>query len=101
MVALLLWQVSGQVLIGWLGLNLVTLAVYRYDKAIANTDRRRRLPEFTLLALAYAGGAAGALLGMTIRPRHKTSKPAFYLQVWLALAIHLLLWVGYITRPLC
>ncbi|MDR0183045.1 DUF1294 domain-containing protein [Lysobacter arvi] len=60
----------------WLALNVVTVLVYAYDKAIAGGGRRRRVPERTLLTLALLGGSPGALLAMGLL-RHKTAKASF------------------------
>jgi len=59
----------------WLALNVATVLVYGYDKAIAGGSRRR-VPERTLLALALFGGSPGALLAMGLF-RHKTAKASF------------------------
>ncbi|HEY0489480.1 MAG TPA: DUF1294 domain-containing protein [Telluria sp.] len=59
----------------WLALNVATVLVYGYDKAIAG-GRRRRIPERTLLAFALLGGSPGALLAMG-GFRHKTAKVSF------------------------
>lgn len=59
----------------WLALNVATVLVYGYDKAIAG-GRRRRVPERTLLAMALLGGSPGALLAMGMF-RHKTAKVPF------------------------
>ena len=59
----------------WLSLNLATVLLFGYDKAIAG-GRRRRIPERTLLAFALVGGSPGALLAMRAF-RHKTAKVSF------------------------
>ncbi len=53
-----------------LALNLLALLLYGIDKARAKAGRWR-IPEATLLALGFLGGALGALLGMRLW-RHKT-----------------------------
>ena len=62
-----------------LAINLITFAVYGIDKVKAE-EGKWRTPEATLIALAAAGGALGAFLGMQIF-RHKTRKPKFYITV--------------------
>lgn len=62
-----------------LAINLITFAVYGIDKVKAE-EGKWRIPEATLIALAAAGGALGAFLGMQIF-RHKTRKPKFYITV--------------------
>lgn len=59
----------------WLALNVATVLLFGYDKAIAG-GRRRRIPERTLLGFALIGGSPGALLAMGLF-RHKTAKPSF------------------------
>ncbi|MDI9237327.1 DUF1294 domain-containing protein [Lysobacter sp. LF1] len=59
----------------WLAINVATVLLFGYDKAIAG-GRRRRIPERTLLGFALLGGSPGALLAMGLF-RHKTAKPTF------------------------
>ena len=66
-------------------LNLVTWASYRWDKRQAGRSAARRIPERTLLALAWLGGWLGALLAVYgHRRRHKTRKLRFLIPLWLA-----------------
>ena len=66
----------------WIALgamNLVTFAVYAYDKHIARQNRgKRRVPERTLLLLGALGGAPAMLLTMLLI-RHKTRHLKFML----------------------
>jgi uncharacterized membrane protein YsdA (DUF1294 family) len=63
-------------LASWLiAVNLVTLAAYGYDKAIAKSSWMR-VPEKVLLVLAFLGGTPAALIGMW-RFHHKISKESF------------------------
>ena len=64
-----------------LPITSVTFLTYGYDKSVAGSERTR-VPEKVLLALAIAGGTAGALGGMLIF-RHKTAKGKFRLKLWL------------------
>lgn len=59
--------------------NMVTFCVYALDKRKAKR-RRWRIPESTLLGLSFAGGFAGAGLGMSLC-HHKTRKRKFRLLV--------------------
>jgi uncharacterized membrane protein YsdA (DUF1294 family) len=60
----------------WLiGINLVTLAAYAYDKQIAGGGRVR-VPEAVLLGLALLGGSPAAAAAILLL-RHKSGKPAF------------------------
>jgi uncharacterized membrane protein YsdA (DUF1294 family) len=64
--------------------NLVTWAAYRWDKLQAGR-RGQRVPERTLLRLAWYGGWIGAPVGIYgPRARHKASKVAFLRLLWLA-----------------
>ena len=66
-------------------LNLVTWASYRWDKRQAGRSGARRIPERTLLALAWLGGWIGALVAVYgHRRRHKTHKLRFLIPLWLA-----------------
>ena len=56
-------------------INVVAFVVYGIDKKRATHDEWR-IPEATLLTLAAAFGAVGALSGMYTF-RHKTRKPKF------------------------
>lgn len=68
----------------YLGLvNLATFAIFGFDKAAA-ADKRPRVPERTLLALAALGGSPGALLARPVF-RHKTRKQPF--GAWLILIV--------------
>lgn len=62
-------------LIGIAGMSLATLIVWGADKAAAMAGAWR-VPERTLLALVFLGGALGGGLGMLLF-RHKTRKPGF------------------------
>jgi len=59
----------------WLALNVATVLLYGYDKAIAGGSRRR-IPERTLLMFALLGGSPGALVAMGLF-RHETAKASF------------------------
>ena len=63
------------------------------DKHYARTHRWR-IPEATLLAVAFFGGSAGSLLGMLLA-HHKTKKMKFVVLVPLFLLIHLALLFWY------
>jgi uncharacterized membrane protein YsdA (DUF1294 family) len=70
-------------------LNLATWVAFRVDKARARRGTWR-IRERTLLGLAVAGGALGALAAMYgHRRRHKTAKPRFVAVVGLALVAQL------------
>lgn len=64
-------------------LNLLTFAIFGFDKAAA-ADKRARVPERVLLTLAVLGGSPGALLARPVF-RHKTRKQPF--SAWLTLIV--------------
>ena len=80
-------------------ISLVTFLTYGYDKLIAGSGRTR-VPERMLLALAFAGGTLGALVGMWLF-RHKTAKASFRLKFWLVVAAQIAVLVVYFAfiRP--
>lgn len=69
-------------------MSLAALALFAADKSKAKRQRRR-IPERTLLWVAFLGGAPGAWIGMILF-RHKTRHARFNVLVPLAL----LLWIG-------
>ena len=88
-----------RLLLIWLGvLSTLSFLLYGWDKAQAKLHRRR-IPEAALLACAFAGGSAGAALGMAVF-HHKTRKPLFRRSVPLCLCIHafLLAWTALYSK---
>ncbi|TPP10760.1 DUF1294 domain-containing protein [Rhizobium glycinendophyticum] len=59
-------------LIGW---NLLSFAIFAFDKHAARQSLRR-IPERRLILLTIFGGASGAYLAQRFL-RHKTRKPPF------------------------
>lgn len=77
-------------LVGSLGLmNLITFYMYWLDKRNAR-KRRWRIPENTLLGVAFIGGSLGALLGMYVF-RHKTKHWKFKILVPAFLLMHIVI----------
>lgn len=74
-------------LIGYAMLNIATYAAFEHDKRQA-IERLRRVRESDLLALAYCGGALGAILGQQLL-RHKTRKEPFRSTLYAAGAFNL------------
>lgn len=75
------------ILIIFLIFNLITFCVYAVDKRKA-IKQSYRIPEKTLITLAFLWGALGALLAMLIT-RHKIRKPKFYILVPLFLTLQI------------
>ena len=65
------------------GINAVAFLAFAIDKLCAE-QRRRRIPERTLLVLAAIGGASGGFAGQQLL-RHKTRKQGF--QAWMLLIL--------------
>jgi uncharacterized membrane protein YsdA (DUF1294 family) len=63
--------------------NLITFAIFGFDKFLARANRRR-ISEKTLLTLALVGGSVGAVFAQKIF-RHKTRK--FRYIFWVILVI--------------
>lgn len=85
MPAFVLWAV--------LVMNVTTFVVFGVDKARARRGRRR-IPESTLLLLAWATGVIGAWVAVSVF-RHKTRKTSFRVKlagVTLVNLLWLLLW---------
>lgn len=49
--------------------------------------KRWRIPERTLLAIAFLGGSLGSLIGMYVF-RHKTKHPRFTVEIPMMLLLH-------------
>ena len=78
-----------------LAVNVITLMVYRYDKAVAGGGQMR-VPEIILWLLAAVGGSPAAYGAMfVIRPPHKNRKGSFQLVYWAIVAVQVVLVVGW------
>ena len=64
-----------------IAINVVTFAIFGYDKLSAPT-RATRVPEAILLALTALGGCVGGIIARPVF-RHKTLKVSFRLAFWL------------------
>jgi len=81
----------------WLAaINVVTYAMYAWDKRRA-AKGQRRISEKELLMWALAGGSPAALLAMR-RLRHKTRKTLFRVQYWVIVAVQVGLMVWLLKR---
>ncbi len=67
------------------GVNLATVLLYGYDKAVSG-GTKLRVPENVLHLLAFVGGSPAALLSRAMF-RHKTIKPSFRRTFWLIVAL--------------
>ena len=67
------------------GVNLVTFAMYAWDKRTA-VKNRRRVPERSLLAAALLGGSPAAFVTGRLL-RHKTVKPSFRIRFAIVVVI--------------
>ena len=71
--------------------NVVAFMMYGMDKRKA-VRKQWRIPEATLLGVAFIGGSVGALLGMQAF-RHKTKHWKFKILVPLFLVIHVAIFI--------
>lgn len=78
--------------------NLLAFVLYGVDKLKAKKGAWR-IPEATLLLVAFLGGSVGALLGMEVF-RHKTKHAKFRILVPLFLILHIALAVYIVKRGL-
>ncbi len=70
--------------------NLMTFAIFGYDKYLART-KRRRISEKTLLTLALMGGSVGAVFAQKIF-RHKSQK--YRNLFWVILVVQFVVFEG-------
>lgn len=81
-------QLIAAIIIGALVIwNLAVFLTYYSDKR-RSIKRQWRIPEATLITMAFAGGGVGALCGMYLI-RHKTKHLKFQLLVPLALVLQI------------
>ena len=92
---ILLWQgIDLDFLLSWIiAITLVTFGAFGLDKAMAKAGRGR-IPETVLLALTFAGGTVGALLGRYMF-NHKTSKRSFRAKFWVVVLVQITFIVAY------
>lgn len=85
-VVTVLWHPPGWIAAAYLGMTLLTFAVYAIDKSAAQA-RRWRTAESTLHLLALAGGWPGALLAQQWL-RHKSAKREFRAVFWATVVLN-------------
>jgi len=76
------------------GINVATLILYAYDKAIAG-GTRLRVPEAVLHLLAFVGGTPAAFVSQRLF-RHKTIKGSFQIAFWLIVFLQAALIAGWV-----
>ena len=72
----------------FLALNVFTFIMYGVDKSKARRGRFR-IPEGSLILMAFLGGAVGAALGMRVF-HHKVNKAKFTTAIPIALVVNIL-----------
>lgn len=80
------WGLSLPILFTYLGLSVVTVFAYAFDKSAAMSGRWRTA-ENTLHLLSLAGGWPGALLAQQLL-RHKTNKQSFVFAFWVTVLLN-------------
>jgi uncharacterized membrane protein YsdA (DUF1294 family)/cold shock CspA family protein len=85
------WQVPWTIAGIYLGLSLLTFAVYAADKRAAQTHRWRT-PENTMLLIGLVGGWPGAAIAQQVL-RHKTKKLSFRTRFWLTVIVNVIAFV--------
>lgn len=78
--------------------SLASFVAFGFDKRRATTGGRR-VPERTLLVLAFLGGWPGAILAQR-QFRHKTRKASFLIAFWAVVVLHVVL-VGAVAYAIC
>jgi uncharacterized membrane protein YsdA (DUF1294 family)/cold shock CspA family protein len=96
------WNPSPVWMAVYLGMSVITFAVYAWDKSAAQQNRGRT-PESTLHTLALAGGWPGALLAQQYL-RHKSAKAEFRQVFWATVVLNVVGFVavssGWMSNPL-
>ena len=90
------WVVVACVVALVLILNASAFVFFVLDKYLAE-ERRRRIPESTLLFLALVGGSAGAIAAQQLW-RHKTQKEPFRTMLFSIAGLHVLILAWLLMR---
>jgi len=77
-------------------ISIAAVLVTLYDKAAAR-NKRTRVPERLLMALAAVGGAL-AMFAVMLIIRHKTHKLLFMAGLPILIIIHVLLWLAFVIN---
>lgn len=92
-----LWRPSLLLALGYVGMSVLTVLVYAFDKSAAER-RAWRTSESTLHLLAVAGGWPGALIAQQFL-RHKSAKEEFRSVFWATVVLNVIAFVA-ICSPL-
>ena len=87
------------IFLGFIIWNIIVFAIYGIDKNNARKNKRR-VPEKTLIGMAFFGGGIGAFLGMRIF-QHKTRVLKFKILIPLLVFITLVVFVVLYKSLLC
>jgi uncharacterized membrane protein YsdA (DUF1294 family) len=90
------WVVVACVVALVLMLNASAFVFFMLDKYLAE-ERRRRIPESTLLFLALVGGSAGTIAAQQFL-RHKTQKEPFRTMLFSIAGLHVLILAWLLMR---
>ena len=85
------WQVPWTIAGIYLGLSILTFALYAADKRAAQKNRWRT-PENTLLIVGLVGGWPGAAVAQQVL-RHKTKKLSFRTRFWTTVILNVIAFV--------
>lgn len=103
-VLIITWLLAAGLNWAWLwsyliAINVATLLLYGYDKAIAGSGGRR-VPETVLHGVELLGGTPAAFVGQRIF-HHKTQKGSYQARFWLIVAVQVVVigiiwWMGWL-----
>lgn len=85
------WQVPWTIAGIYVGLSILTFALYVVDKRAAQANRWRT-PENTLLIIGLVGGWPGAAIAQQVL-RHKTKKLSFRSRFWFTVILNVVVFV--------
>jgi uncharacterized membrane protein YsdA (DUF1294 family)/cold shock CspA family protein len=91
LVADLRWHVPWTIAFIYLGLSILTFAMYAGDKRAAQGNHWRT-PENTLLLVGLIGGWPGAVVAQQLL-RHKTKKLSFRTRFWASVIVNVIVFV--------
>jgi uncharacterized membrane protein YsdA (DUF1294 family) len=76
-----------------ISVSIFAFLLIAYDKYLAK-NKKRRIPEKTLLSFVVFGGTIGAGIAMLLF-RHKTAKRTYLLKFWAIVTIQIVLFYTY------